>query len=155
MICSSCLALPWAQHACVVACWRSKHSRKGLHRMRKHHNHIVIYVLIACCVSLRCWAMDAPVGCCPWLTRLMKKFVSRHPHATGIEDASLMKLGDCPICFVELTTDVLHTACEHYFHKNCLEEWFKTEKKFWKKQQDKQEQQERSCPMCREEHCTG
>ena len=46
------------------------------------------------------------------------------------------KMGDCPICYEEVTKGTSTTTrCKHVFHKACLERW--TEEKT-------------TCPMCRE-----
>jgi len=46
------------------------------------------------------------------------------------------KLGDCPICYEEVTkgTSTI-TRCKHVFHKACLERWM---------------EEKTTCPMCRE-----
>ncbi len=46
------------------------------------------------------------------------------------------KLGDCPICYEEVTKGTSTTTrCKHVFHKACLERWM---------------EEKPTCPMCRE-----
>lgn len=46
------------------------------------------------------------------------------------------KLGDCPICYEEVTKGTSTTTrCKHVFHKACLERWM---------------EEKTTCPMCRE-----
>jgi hypothetical protein len=41
---------------------------------------------------------------------------------------------ECSICFENLIEDIEKTSCGHFFHKRCLNDWFKMN---------------RICPMCR------
>ena len=41
---------------------------------------------------------------------------------------------ECSICFENLIEDIQKTSCGHFFHKRCLNDWFKMN---------------RVCPMCR------
>ena len=46
------------------------------------------------------------------------------------------KMGDCPICYEEVTKGTSTTTrCKHVFHKACLERWM---------------EEKTTCPMCRE-----
>lgn len=44
---------------------------------------------------------------------------------------------DCPICYEELRLETKTTRCNHTFHKECLEEWLRSES---------------ICPLCRNEY---
>lgn len=49
---------------------------------------------------------------------------------------------ECCICLEEINDDFTTTSCNHHFHKNCLQRWFKDQPSYkhggWGK-----------CPMCR------
>jgi hypothetical protein len=69
-----------------------------------------------------------------WST--FKRYRERQQSSTKIENNdTTSKEEQCPICFENLSLNKTETfPCQHTFHRNCLEEWFKIE---------------RTCPLCR------
>lgn len=46
----------------------------------------------------------------------------------------------CSICMEDNSMETFPTQCNHYFHKDCITEWFNSQNKL---------NQEITCPMCR------
>lgn len=51
----------------------------------------------------------------------------------------------CIICHDKILNEIEILKCRHFFHKNCIEQWFDTQKNA---------KQIPSCPLCRQKHIT-
>ena len=77
--------------------------------------------------------MTLPI--CPAVTKSGKPCTYRGRHDGYCKFHVPKKLGDCPICYEEITTETSKiTRCKHAFHKTCLERWM---------------EENPTCPLCR------
>ena len=65
---------------------------------------------------------------------------STEPRTRVVLKRSNTMHGECPICFTDVwNCNVVHTKCNHVFHKSCFNKWVNTPRYSW----------DATCPVCR------
>ena len=61
----------------------------------------------------------------------------------------IKKIPECPICYSEITKDDIKLSCNHFFHKDCISDYYKHKNYLQNNIEDDKENIILDCPYCR------